>query len=121
MRDSITLRCILRKYIPRFLFLFSILTWFPHPLCQPELNGPHDLKANFCETVPLSSLRSLLPLSDIGCFVPSQKGTPVKDLFHGTEHGLNGLLTDEYKRGGYRRLVTDLANLIEVPLIIQVS
>ena len=82
MRDSITLRCILRKYIPRFLFLFSILTWFPHPLCQPKLNGPHDLKAIFCETVPLSTLRVFFALSDIGCFVPNQKRAPDKGHVH---------------------------------------
>ena len=113
MRDSITLRCILRKYIPRFLFLFSILTWFPHPLCQPKLNGPHDLKANFCETVPLSSLRNILSLSDIGCFVRNQKGTLVEGQFHSSKSESNGMFTDQAKRGGRNRPVKDGANLTE--------
>jgi hypothetical protein len=43
------------------------------------LNGPHGLKASFCETVTLSSLRVFYALSVIGyCF-----GTPMRgNVFH---------------------------------------
>ena len=66
------LQRILRKYIHLFQFVFLILTSFPHPLCQRMLNGPHSLKAIFCETVPLSSLRTLFALSVIQHLFPKQ-------------------------------------------------